>query len=393
MRKLTLQLSNINPVRTTYDNLFCPPAGWLSSLAGLRAIAVLLVLNHHFGSYFASAYGENAYTKFLLTKDGWIGVDLFFVLSGFLIGGQLWKELDRSGNVSVGRFVLRRGLRIWPLYFTVYAAMVALELSRGARHAALWPDLFFLADYFRTALVPGGWSLCIEEQFYLLAPLLLMVIATKLRNQAQLTFLWALFIAEPVIRAIEWAHFTGSIRSSQNPEAFATLYFNFHTHCDGLIIGLIISNLWQRGRTKQEQAWSPGAWVLVAILAVGILDFADKVVFGYTSLALIFGSVVWFCVSRSETQLFPSKIFFLISQLSFGIYMNHQIVLHVVLSRILPHIAWFSPGSTAHLLLALGLTVLLSSFVAVVTYCLIEQPVLQFRASLEHRARSGTRPE
>jgi peptidoglycan/LPS O-acetylase OafA/YrhL len=390
LSKLTLPFDNA--LRITYESLLRPPAGWLSSLGGLRAIAVLLVLNHHFGAAFASEYGENAYTKFALTRDGWIGVDLFFVLSGFLIGGQLWKEIDRSGNVSVGRFVLRRGLRIWPLYFAVYAAMVALELTRGTRHGALWPDLFFLADYFRSALVPGGWSLCIEEQFYLLAPLLLMVIATRLRNQAQRTFLWALFIAEPVIRAIEWAHFTGSVRNSQNPEAFATLYFNFHTHCDGLIIGLIISNLWQRGRAKQGQAWNPGATVLIAILAAGVLAISDKVVFGYTGLALIFGSMVWFCVSRSGAQLFTSKIFW-ISQLSFGIYMNHQIVLGVVLSRILPHIACFSPGSTAQLLVALGMTVLLSSFTALITYCLIEQPALQFRGSLERRARGGAEPQ
>jgi peptidoglycan/LPS O-acetylase OafA/YrhL len=130
-----------------------------------------------------------------------------------------------------------------------------------------------------------------------------------------------------------------------------------------------------------------------AILAAGVLAISDKVVFGYTGLALIFGSMVWFCVSRSGAQLFTSKIFFWISQLSFGIYMNHQIVLGVVLSRILPHIACFSPGSTAQLLVALGMTVLLSSFTALITYCLIEQPALQFRGSLERRARGGAEPQ
>jgi peptidoglycan/LPS O-acetylase OafA/YrhL len=364
--------------------LIRPPAGWLSSLGGLRTIAVLLVLNHHFGAAFASAYGDNAYTKFVLVKDGWIGVDLFFVLSGFLIGGQLWREIDRSGNVSVRRFVLRRGLRIWPLYYAVYVAIIAFDCVRGARHGSLWPDPFFLADYFRTALVPGGWSLCIEEKFYLLAPVLLIAIA-RLRDQAQRALLWGLFIAEPAVRAVEWVHYTGTIRSSQNAEAFATLYFNFHTHCDGLIMGLIISSMWRRGRAQHGYLNATGVVLLFTVVTATILALSNKVVFGFTSLALIFGSMVWFCVGSSGVGLFRSKIFFWISQLSFGIYMNHQIVLGFVLSMILPHIAHLSHGSAAQMLVALGITVLLSSFVALLTYCVIEQPFLQLRGFLEER--------
>ena len=133
-------------------------------LDGLRTLAVLLVVNHHVGAAFDSTYLPTRYTSFPLTINGWMGVDLFFVLSGFFIGSQLWKELSKTGTVRLGDFMLRRTLRIWPLYFATYIAALALLPHFGAAKQYGWADVVFLVNYLDHGVVLGGWSLSTEEQ-------------------------------------------------------------------------------------------------------------------------------------------------------------------------------------------------------------------------------------
>jgi len=92
--------------------LLPPPANQTPFLDGLRSIAVLLVISAHLSREFAGAFGPNFYSRLPFVANGLVGVDLFFVLSGFFIGGQLWKELRGTESVKVGRFVIRRGFKI-----------------------------------------------------------------------------------------------------------------------------------------------------------------------------------------------------------------------------------------------------------------------------------------
>lgn len=149
----------------------------LPALDGLRGIAILLVLAHAFSVF------EPASTLAMLLKlgfdFGWIGVQLFFVLSGFLITGIL---LDARGSAGYYRnFIARRALRIFPLYYGVLLlAFVLLPLLRtmppgyGQHQAWLWLYVAnFTAPFGRAEpAFPHFWSLCVEEQFYLLWPLL-----------------------------------------------------------------------------------------------------------------------------------------------------------------------------------------------------------------------------
>ncbi len=150
-------------------------------LDGLRTIAVLLVVNGHSAHGIVASFGENAYTRFPLTSAGWMGVDLFFVLSGFFIGGQLWRELSKSETIHFGRFMIRRGLRIWPLYFLVLVAMIFIYPEIATLRHYGWTDAVFITNYLKdpTGLVNGSWSLCSEEQFYIIAPLLLLAVGKR----------------------------------------------------------------------------------------------------------------------------------------------------------------------------------------------------------------------
>jgi hypothetical protein len=133
-----------------------PPSNQISFLDGLRSIAILLVIDLHFSADFTSIHGENFFSRLPFVINGWVGVDLFFVLSGFFIGGQLWKELLKSGTISIRRFILRRGLRIWPLYFFTFLCVFAIFWPGAAAKEYGWADLVFLVNYFNAGIVLGG---------------------------------------------------------------------------------------------------------------------------------------------------------------------------------------------------------------------------------------------
>jgi peptidoglycan/LPS O-acetylase OafA/YrhL len=151
-------------------------AGRILELDILRGIAILLVLAMH-------SPGERGESGRLHALDGlmhgfgWSGVDLFFVLSGFLIGTLLISEIDKSGEVDIRRFLVRRMLRIWPAYYCliVVAFVRSAADSPGglaSSFASFWPALVHIQN-FRGVPRPQLWTLAIEEHFYVLLPLLL----------------------------------------------------------------------------------------------------------------------------------------------------------------------------------------------------------------------------
>jgi peptidoglycan/LPS O-acetylase OafA/YrhL len=152
--------TTFSSVRDGLDDLIHPPATNVAALDVLRSAAILLVFTGHFVGVFQTS---PAVRNFPVFRWGWTGVDLFFVLSGLLIGSQLWKELDRNGRIHVGHFLLRRGLRIWPLYYS-FVILAAAGVFFGKNISVIWSDALFLSNYF-PGRVSGGWSLSTEEQF------------------------------------------------------------------------------------------------------------------------------------------------------------------------------------------------------------------------------------
>ena len=151
--------------------MWIAPPGQVAALDALRATAILMVITGHFAVIGGQVFVHRAAVfRTLPFWFGWTGVDLFFVLSGLLIGRQLWRELGRNGTIDVRVFVLRRGFRIWPLYFT--AALLSPILT--ATWSYRWGDWVFLSNYVG-GRIEGGWSLSTEEHFYIIAPILLLI--------------------------------------------------------------------------------------------------------------------------------------------------------------------------------------------------------------------------
>jgi len=356
-------------------DLWRPPASQIPFLDGLRTIAVLLVVNNHLNEQFVAANGTNFYSRIPFVVNGWIGVDLFFVLSGFFIGGQLWKELQRSGRIEIRRFVLRRGFRIWPLFYFVFFCIFVLTWPHAAAKQYGWSDVVFLTNYLNHGIVLGSWSLCTEEQFYILAPVLLALFATrKIRNYRP--WLWIILALPLLNRIAVWVYETGHFFEI-SPVVFANIYYKFNTHCDGLIMGMIISNVWVS--SGKDQAPRRKNWAAVSVLAgFGILVLAQRVqhqVLIFTGLAFFFGSLVWFGL-HWNVSFFNSRLFYWGSRLSYGMYLNHAYLVPWVNNRVLPHVpmAPIPRQITGFILLSV-----LSALLAVVTFCLVEHPFLELR--------------
>ena len=207
-------------------------AGRVQQLDVLRGIAVLLVLVHH------SPGGEGR-----LLKAGWTGVDLFFVLSGFLVSGLLFKEHLRSGHIRPGRFYLRRGLKIYPNFYTMLAVTSAVLALAGVavEPGKVVHEAVFLQNYLPPAWWgrEHAWSLAIEEHFYFLLPpaLILLLRVTPFRRAP---VRWAAVIAATLgtaALAIRWAMIRSGAGASE-------VLFLTHTRLDALAFGVLLSVVW-----------------------------------------------------------------------------------------------------------------------------------------------------
>lgn len=133
-----------------------------------RGLAIFLVLLRH-----------GALTV-VTTRMGWIGVDLFFVLSGFLVSGLLFREYAANGSLRAGRFLLRRAFKIYPLFFAVVIIYLLYNWWKGipVTTGSLLAELFFFQNY-HPGIIGISWSLAIEEHFYLILALMLTLAAAR----------------------------------------------------------------------------------------------------------------------------------------------------------------------------------------------------------------------
>ncbi|QDU62331.1 O-acetyltransferase OatA [Planctomycetes bacterium Pan216] len=139
----------------------------------LRCLAILLVLGSHRAIQFESKESE-PFVSHAWMMVGWTGVDLFFVLSGFLVGGLIFVEINQTGRLDIPRFLLRRGLRIWPAYYFFLLVVSLMFVVGGTSLAGLVPSYFQVQNYFeQQRYAAHTWSLAVEEHFYLLLPIVL----------------------------------------------------------------------------------------------------------------------------------------------------------------------------------------------------------------------------
>lgn len=213
----------------------------LLSLDMLRGIAILLVLGRHTVAPILGlgALGVVAETW---TRIGWSGVDLFFVLSGFLVSGLIFSEYRRTGAVNVWRFVIRRGFKIWPPYL-VYVAFVTCWLAWKHQHGVgegvwtqIWPNYFHVQNYFGTPRI-HTWSLAVEEHFYLAVALGFYWVLN--RGRAASLLRW--FPQFVTVAVVGLAALRTAVYLREGP-AQINIYAT-HLRFDGLLLGTLLAYL------------------------------------------------------------------------------------------------------------------------------------------------------
>lgn len=362
-------------------DLWVRPPGNVAALDGARSIAVLLVICDHFAYYWKELGNPHlAITSLPIFVWGWTGVDLFFVLSGLLIGQQLWKEYGSTSSVDFFRFFLARAFRIWPLYFATLLLLVILPLSFKPR----WPDFIFISNYVHVGGYIRGWSLSAEEQFYLLTPLLFVI----LRRRGETWIVAALGVS---ISAVLLSRYITS--RSLMAQAFdisvikEMMYFPFHLHCEGLITGLLLAFFTVRhqhrlgGRIHQGVAYKAAVFGILLAMSGLLLRYLDGLVFNFLALAFVYtGFIAWLLVDQSKlSSPFRAHVFFPLSRLSFGMYLNHFLIPGTADYLIRTARAMTESEYLIFLFALLG-SIAQSAFLAVITFLLIERPGLLARA-------------
>jgi len=207
----------------------------LAGLDTLRALAIALVLMSHY-----QGFVSHAPTFGFMGKIGWAGVDLFFVLSGYLIGNQLLAPAARGDNLDLKTFFARRLLRTLPNYYAVLAVYLLLPDSpiAGKSMAPVWQFLTFTQNF---GLKYGetfthSWSLCIEEQFYLVFPLAVLVLVGSKRSPR---LLWCALLA-----AVGTGMTVRGMAFMDGMDAFAApVYYSSFSRFDELLPGVAIAML------------------------------------------------------------------------------------------------------------------------------------------------------
>lgn len=370
----------VSYIRASCRDLVSAPREQLPSLDALRTLAVLLVVTQHFADFgkaqFPTLGGTFDSPAF---RFGWTGVDLFFVLSGFLIGRQLWREFDRSGTVNVKRFILRRGFRIWPLYLTFVLISPALTNTWHYRAG----DWVFLSNYIG-GRVEGGWSLSTEEQFYILAPLAIVFLSRWVSLRG-----WLRMIPVAIVATIVARIFTAHSLLARGMEIQAVkdaMYSPFHLHNAGLLVGLLAALVsvlkpeWFFGRRSVFRSPLPYLGFLAIVLGIVLREY-NNVVFPYLALGLIYGGLMVALIPGrgGPFGVFRATPFYTMSRLSYGMYLNHLAVLRWVtpaVSRVTERaIGTAAAGASIALITTVACSVLFSA----VLFVAVERPFLDLR--------------
>lgn len=358
------------------------PTRRLFGLDTLRALAIVLVVLHHYTLFVSRS--DTTFGWF--GEIGWVGVDLFFALSGYLIGNQIFAAMRSDAGFSLPRFYARRFLRTLPNFYVVLALYALWPWFRnGLEMPPLWKFLSFTQNM---NLTPGtafshAWSLCIEEQFYVLLPALALLIASLRGSLRWAWFAVALaFAAGMVVRATLWQELVeGSAQPGLN--YYKYIYYSTFSRFDELVAGVALALL----KNYHQDAWrritSNGNAMLAAgalVCAAAFWLFLDKregfaiTVVGFPMLALGFAMLI--VAALSERSLLRDTRVPGAASLAlwaYAIYLTHKQIGMLARGPMLE--LGYAPGSLVAIVVIMALSLLFGWLL----YKLVESPFMALR--------------
>ncbi|WP_061236417.1 acyltransferase family protein [Leptospira santarosai] len=385
-----------------FKDLFLNKNNEIGTLNGLRALAICFVLLNHFTIALKDILNLPAPLT-LVYLNLWTGVDLFFVLSGFLISKGLWEEWQANSKLEIKKFYIKRILRIFPAYyfflFVSYALGKGLLLILNKNHLtnevkalseALsnnWGDFVFLGNYIQ-GINTHTWSLSSEEQFYLIFPFFCSILLFKCEFKIRQALLWSLYLIPTIIRIYLIAY--GDLQST--PPYFKEIYYPFHTRFDSFIIGIIAMDLYSNEKfhsifksNKILSLFLSGIFAFLLVIA-HLIDSNSKTIIAHTLkynlINIGYAGILLLSVSRDDSiysKFLSMKLFNPIARLSYTIYLWHFIFMGIALKVL--NISKADGSSLLFHLKFLG-TLIITIILAIPLYYVIEVPFQKLRRKL-----------
>lgn len=339
----------------------------ISSLDVFRAVAIIIVVLYHFHQ---------------VLLFGNLGVDLFFVISGFLVGGILIREYDKNQGINIPKFILQRGFKIWPSYYflLIFGTVVATLFYRNSHPEQIIPFkemaryAFFYQNY-----VPNPdhwsfghlWSLCVEEHFYILLPVTLFLIHKLVGNKNRTKALY-IMVFTAIILGMAFKYYSLYYTESRDT------YLRTHNRIDalawGVLLYLVITHYGERLKQIKHLYLLSIAGILVFALSVIIGNHTDSEKYHQIVLHSVIAPS-FFLLILGVYYVDFSKFYILrtIGYFSYNWYLWHPIFVSMVSDKI-------GTGITG-----LMIYIILSFSMAVLTTVLIEEPLLQKRKAIINR--------
>jgi len=362
----------------------------LAGLDHLRALAIILVFLCHYRAYKMPLWVD------VVGRFGWTGVDLFFVLSGFLIGEQLLRQIKNKGAINFKQFYISRTFRILPAYFfivLVYFLFPVLRERDGI--APLWQFLTFTQnfdlDFGNEGSFSHAWSLAIEEQFYVLLPLSICLSAKNRHIKKGFYLLAGVFLFGLLVRCWSWIQvmnpfYIHDITDGRFVAYNKWVYYPTYNRLDGLMAGVAIAGIMTFSKKLSERIKCQGNWLLASgtigliiayfFLKEDRLDFWPTLI-GYPLLALAFGLMVFGAILPScFLYHIRWKFSTVIAALSYSIYLSHKMV-NEALQTLLDYLGLAKESNVRVLLCACG-----SILVAFLINRCIEYPFMKWRKKI-----------
>ena len=371
----------------------------------MRGIAILWVMLFHFRFMIAMPHAF-----YWPARYGWMGVDLFFVLSGYLIGLQLLRPYLTGSTPSLAGFYFRRAFRILPAYLTVLALYFAVPGFREAPGISpAWQFLTFTENlrinYAVDRAFSHVWSLCVEEHFYLVLPLLILILMRKPRFGKALALILGILVFGIFIRGYIYLHQLRPLLLAGDDAFYLRyterIYYPTYTRLDGLLVGVVLACIKTFRPLWWEKMLARGYLLGISgLLTCGCAMwlFRDRfslsgTLVGFPLMSLGLGFLVASSISPQvvgwlqrvlpgswggKIRSLSAHSFSLMATLAYSLYLTHKEISHlcrVHLSGYMQIGGW----------LALVITFLASLITACLLYLAIERPFLRLRERLSAR--------
>ncbi|MFW5451741.1 MAG: acyltransferase family protein [Methylophagaceae bacterium] len=407
--------------KKNFQSIYTRRASNYASIDGIRALSIILVLVFHTFFVYQLAHPTHDVASIINELGmGWAwalngdkGVDVFFVMSGFLISGILFRQIAKEGHMNLKNFYLRRYLRLTPAY---YFTLTIYWLLSGPNSEYIWANYLYISNFidYGHQAVGWTWSLAIEEQFYFIYPLLLIVIM-KYSKSPGYVMLW-LFVISILVR-FGIVMTDDAIRTSPGSRMytdheyfnhfFTVLYDNLHSRFGSLLVGCLAAYNMHFHKDKLIKFANSIKGIIATFIGLLLIIFfmafptflpaydqyqsfhlfyyifnrnLFSIGIGILIIAMMFQQHI---IANMIRAFFSLSFWYPFATLSYSLYLMHLVVMSLVIPALInltvtmPQEYPWSIGET--LLYSFIISTILSMAIATLMYLFIEKPVMNLR--------------